>query len=82
MGDRPIPTFSFTIPSIIHHSTLECRIYTPTFEIAIGVGWGTKAAILAHPYAPLGGCYDDPVILCLVEEMLKREVVVGTFNFR
>ena len=37
---------------------------------------------MAHPYAPMGGCYDDRVVGIVVEEFLKLGWVVGTFNFR
>ncbi|TDZ19089.1 hypothetical protein Cob_v008008 [Colletotrichum orbiculare MAFF 240422] len=37
---------------------------------------------MAHPYAPLGGCYDDPVVGIVAAELLKQGFVVGTFNFR
>lgn len=37
---------------------------------------------MAHPYAPLGGSYDDRVVGIVVEEFLARGYVVGTFNFR
>ena len=39
-------------------------------------------AIVAHPYTPLGGSYDDAVVLAAVAEILKAGFVVGTFNFR
>jgi hypothetical protein len=41
-----------------------------------------KAVILAHPYAPLGGSYDDPVVGEAGEVLLRRGFVVGCFNFR
>ena len=41
-----------------------------------------KAAIVAHPYAPMGGTYDDPVVMAVVEELVGLGFVVGTFNFR
>lgn len=41
-----------------------------------------KAAIIAHPYAPLGGSYDDPVVGNAGAEMLALGWVVGTFCFR
>lgn len=41
-----------------------------------------KAAIIAHPYAPLGGSYDDPVVGNVGAEMLALGWVVGTFCFR
>lgn len=43
---------------------------------------GKKVAIIAHPYAPLGGSYDDPVVGNAGAEMLALGWVVGTFCFR
>lgn len=37
---------------------------------------------MAHPYAPMGGCYDDRVVGIVVDEFLRLGWVVGTFNFR
>ena len=34
------------------------------------------------PYAPLGGCYDDPVVQAVGTEIVKKGFVLGTFNFR
>lgn len=41
-----------------------------------------KGAIVAHPYAPLDGCQDDPVVMAVVERLLEMDLVVLTFNFR
>lgn len=41
-----------------------------------------RGAIVAHPYASLGGCYDDPVVSFIGGELLGNGYVVGTFNFR
>jgi alpha/beta superfamily hydrolase len=41
-----------------------------------------NAAIVAHPYAPLGGCYDDPVVASMGNALLDAGYIVGTFNFR
>ena len=38
-------------------------------------------AILAHPYAPLGGSYNDPVISLLTTTLLDQGIFVVTFNF-
>ena len=86
----PPPTISFTIPSIEDDLPLQCRIYHPTSLCPpaitspqiISNGWLKKAAIVAHPYAPLGGCYDDPVVDVVASTLLKEGYVVGTFNFR
>ncbi|KAL9121527.1 MAG: hypothetical protein Q9187_001912 [Circinaria calcarea] len=82
----PAPAFSFTIPSVHDDVPLDCRVYHPTKSSPSGVArhriWRRKGAILAHPYGPLGGCYDDPVVQVVATEMLKGGFVVGTFNFR
>lgn len=75
------PTFSFTLPSIHDRCKLECRIYLPA-ELQTAATWATRGAIIAHPYAPLGGCYDDPVVGFVASEFLHEGYVVGTFNFR
>lgn len=83
---HPEPTFSFTIPSIHDDTRLECRIYHPPSSMlkrlhqsVDGVAGG---AILAHPYASFGGCYDDTIVMASVAELLHVGLVVGTFNFR
>lgn len=82
----PEPTFSFTIPSIHDDIPLDCRLYNPPHSVlnpAEGEPlWSPRGAIIAHPYAPLGGCYDDPVVLSGAAEILKQGFVIGTFNFR
>jgi hypothetical protein len=37
---------------------------------------------VGHPYAPLGGCFDDPIVNLMGNELLRAGCVVGTFNFR
>ena len=82
----PPPTISFTIPSIHDDLPLQCRVYHPTCLAPTTLShlteWHKKAAIVAHPYAPLGGCYDDPVVDIVASTILKQGFVVGTFNFR
>lgn len=41
-----------------------------------------KAAIIAHPYAPLGGSFDDGVVQEATKILLDHGYIVGTFNFR
>lgn len=72
-------THTFTLPSVEDETTLECRIYHAKSILPCT---GAKGAVVAHPYAPLGGCYDDMVILNTTETLLTRGYVVGTFNFR
>lgn len=82
----PPPTLSFTIPSIQDDTVLQCRVYHPSCLAPASVSqitdWKKKAAIVAHPYAPLGGCYDDPVVNAIAATILKQGWVVATFNFR
>jgi hypothetical protein len=82
----PNPTLSFTIPSVQDDTVLQCRVYHPSClaptSVPQIVNWNKKAAIVAHPYAPLGGCYDDPVVDIVAGTILKQGWIVGTFNFR
>ena len=82
----PEPTFTFTIPSIHDDTILDCRIYSPPHGLLDAIDsdeqWHPRGAIIAHPYAPLGGCFDDGVVLSVTAEVLKQGFVVGTFNFR
>ena len=81
------PAYSFTIPSCFDNLSLDCRIYhsKDLGQETIPEGTSrltTKGAIVAHPYAPLGGCYDDGVVLAVTDCLLARGYIVGTFNFR
>ncbi|KAF2709608.1 hypothetical protein K504DRAFT_379349 [Pleomassaria siparia CBS 279.74] len=83
------PTYSFTLPSIHDDTALDCRIYHPLIfsqpqrrDLANSKEWRNKGIVMAHPYAPMGGSYDDRVVGMVVEEFLKLGFVVGTFNFR
>ncbi|OJJ44582.1 hypothetical protein ASPZODRAFT_100582 [Penicilliopsis zonata CBS 506.65] len=94
----PKPTLSFSIPSIHDGTLLDCRLYLPEPGSGGALGQAPasttastteskkeqriKGAIIAHPYAPLGGCYDDPVVGFIGAELLRLGYVVGTFNFR
>lgn len=82
----PEPTLTFTIPSIQDNVLLDCRVYHPTSLTPTAKShcteWNRKAAIVAHPYAPLGGSYDDPIVEIIASLLLKENFVVGTFNFR
>ncbi|KAE8382937.1 hypothetical protein BDV26DRAFT_277636 [Aspergillus bertholletiae] len=74
------PTHSFTIPSLHDETQLDCRLYLPSTSSLQPET--IRGAIVAHPYAPLGGCYDDPVVSFVGGELLKNGYIVGTFNFR
>ncbi|KAG0645481.1 hypothetical protein D0Z07_8459 [Hyphodiscus hymeniophilus] len=82
----PPPTLSFTIPSIYDDLVLCCRVYHPICLVPTKISqiqeWRKRAAIVAHPYAPLGGCYDDPIVETVASTILKQGYIVGTFNFR
>lgn len=46
------------------------------------VEWKRRGVVMAHPYAPMGGSYDDRVVGIVVDEFLRAGWMVGTFNFR
>lgn len=80
----PEPTLTLTLPSISDGLTLDCRIYHP-FSLSASSkapAWLKHAAVVAHPYAPMGGCYDDPVVGAVAAQLLRKGFLVGTFNFR
>ncbi|KAG6014452.1 hypothetical protein E4U43_006515 [Claviceps pusilla] len=81
----PEPALSFTIPSLHDGISLDCRVYHPASLAATEVQagpWKKHAAVVAHPYAPMGGCYDDPVLGSITARLLAAGYLVGTFNFR
>ena len=80
----PSPTFSFRIPSVYDDVLLEGRLYHPPQLQRFDTirAWRKRTAIIAHPYAPLGGCYDDPIVGTVGDELLQVGYIVGTFNFR
>jgi hypothetical protein len=77
----PEATLSFTIPSIHDDTVLDCRIYHPKNFGSDGLVI-KRSAVIAHPYAPMGGCYDDPVVAIVGATMLEHGFVLATFNFR
>ncbi|KAF1810459.1 hypothetical protein P152DRAFT_451198 [Eremomyces bilateralis CBS 781.70] len=76
----PKPSLTFTLPSLHDDTPLDCRIYQP--KATLNGAFSNVAAILAHPYAPLGGCFDDPVLDAVGSELLENGWAVATFNFR
>ncbi|CAI7663522.1 unnamed protein product [Penicillium glandicola] len=82
--DLPSESFSFILPSVYDGNKLECRVYLPPVlqNIESARTWPNRGAIVAHPYATLGGCYDDPVVSFIGSELLQTGCIVGTFNFR
>lgn len=80
----PDPTLTLTIPSIHDGTVLDCRVYHP-YSLSPSLRappWQKHAAVIAHPYAPLGGCYDDPVVDVVAAALLRLGFLVATFNFR
>lgn len=73
----PQPFIPLTIPSLHDETPLECRIHLPNRPHTL-----RGAVILAHPYAPLGGSLNDPVIAHIKSLFLRRRCLVATFNFR
>ncbi|KAK3361978.1 Alpha/Beta hydrolase protein [Lasiosphaeria ovina] len=80
----PEPTLTFTLPSLHDGLALNCRVYHPhsLSPSPHAPPWQKHVAIVAHPYAPLGGCYDDPVVDMVAATLLRLGFLVGTFNFR
>ena len=74
-------SFEFEIPSIYNDTPLACRVFRPSSSLTRG-GEVTRGAIIAHPYASLGGSYDDPIVNDIAEVMLEAGLMVCTFNFR
>lgn len=89
MRHQPEPQYNFTLPSTYDDTTLNCRIYYPDLldkakasEHGVDAQWRKRGIIIAHPYAPMGGSYDDRVVGIVLDEFLTAGWVVGTFNFR
>lgn len=83
-GEMPNPLYAFTLPSIDDDTPLACRIYHPKnlrLEIPDSQA-DLRGAVIAHPYAPLGGSYDDAVVLSVTETLVNEGHIVMTFNFR
>lgn len=81
----PAPSLNLKIPSLHDSLPLSARLYLPptyTRPRRPPTTWARRLAIVAHPYAPLGGSYDDRVVLRLVALLLSLDWVVATFNFR
>lgn len=78
----PKPNCSFVIPSIHDDLELDCRVYYPRRTEQNVRLFGRGFAIFAHPYAPLGGSYDDPVVGLAAGVLLQHGLFLVTFNFR
>ena len=86
------PEFSFQIKSLHDSIDLDCAIYdnqysreknchTQNRDITRNRG-NIRGAIIAHPYAPLGGSSHDHVVRIVRESFLQNGYVVGAFDFR
>ncbi|KAK5993025.1 hypothetical protein PT974_06451 [Cladobotryum mycophilum] len=80
----PDPTLTLTIPSLHDGTVLDCRIYHPASLAARPhtPPWQRHTAVFAHPYATMGGCYDDPIVDFIGDQLLRKGYLLGTFNFR
>jgi len=59
--------------------SIDARIYTS--KTALANPSHLNLAVVAHPYGPLGGSYDDATVLLVVKTLLNANYLVGTFNF-
>ncbi|KAL5117651.1 hypothetical protein ACEQ8H_004399 [Pleosporales sp. CAS-2024a] len=89
MRHPPEALYSFTIPSTHDDTPLDCRVYHPdTLQPTRSSPLRSRAhdrirgIVMAHPYAPMGGSYDDRIVSIVVAEFLTAGWIVGTFNFR
>ncbi|KAL2359563.1 hypothetical protein RJZ56_007583 [Blastomyces dermatitidis] len=84
MEPLPQPLCSFTIPSLYDGIRIDCRLYHPRqlSRPDSALSWRSRGAIVAHPYAPIGGNYDNPIVCGVAGELLKVGYIVVTFNFR
>lgn len=78
----PSPSANFTLPSLYDDLEIDCRLYFPRRVPEQGALHAQGFAIFAHPYAPLGGCYDDPVVNSVGSVLLRQGYILVTFNFR
>lgn len=83
----PEPTLTLTIPSLHDDGTMiKCRVYHPLCLHVAGrrqkLAWRRDAVVFAHPYAPLGGQFDDHVVHAVAAVLLQLGYLVVTFNFR
>jgi hypothetical protein len=79
----PEPSFTLTIPSVHDGTALDCRVYHPdSFYTEGAAPWKRHAVVFAHPYAPMGGSFDDPLLDIVAEQLLRKGYLLGTFNFR
>ncbi|TLS28313.1 hypothetical protein PpBr36_02141 [Pyricularia pennisetigena] len=80
----PSPALSLTLPSLHDGTILAVRVYHPwpLSPSPKAPPWCHHAAVVAHPYAPMGGSYDDAIVGLVAETLLRAGFLVATFNFR
>ncbi|KAI7463298.1 hypothetical protein KC351_g15946 [Hortaea werneckii] len=80
----PSHVYAFTLPSLKDDTPLACRVYHPKDLSLETLSSQTelRGAVIAHPYAPLGGSYDDAVVLSVTDTLVDEGYIVLTFNFR
>ena len=76
------PTYSFSVPSLYDGLEIQCRIYHPYPGREAESCAPFKAAIVGHPYAPMGGSFDVPVVVHVSRTLVKAGYIVATINFR
>ncbi|KAK4508246.1 hypothetical protein PRZ48_001984 [Zasmidium cellare] len=82
-----MPGYGVHIPSIHDGLTLTCRLhYSSRLGDFANSAWdqqrGYQGAIVAHPYAPLGGSQEDHVVAETTKTLVQGGYIVMTFNFR
>ena len=77
----PKPSANFTLPSLYDNLELNARLYFPRLTSDSDGLW-KGLAIFAHPYAPLGGSFDDPVVHSVGSLFVSEGYLLTTFNFR
>ena len=80
----PHPSLAFTAASLEDEVPIHCRLYAPNTigNPILTCTSHTRLAIVAHPYAPLGGSQDDPIVHLIVRQLLKHGYSAVTFDFR
>ncbi|KAK8016947.1 hypothetical protein PG993_015136 [Apiospora rasikravindrae] len=87
------PPSSSHVPSAAAPDDKEQHTNAPPWGRHIAIGSQTSTAaqsfivvnghnLVAHPYAPLGGSYDDPIVDVIGSILVQAGFVVATFNFR
>lgn len=75
-------TLNLFIPSLHDATPLEACITVPGPSSINAPKGARKAAVLAHPYGPLGGTLHDRVVQTLRDTLVSHGYLVATFNFR